>query len=373
MRWSLHGMPPTKLARVLITTAAAYAQIVAGIVILALSAHAHETCDRPLRTFVILHVVRLFVYYPLYVRHKIWPEEDETAKGLKVLRHLLEVASLVLYICGNSWVFMTETGRSSAPLLYYTSLAFVILGYLYLAVPVLVAVAGLLLFAFAYTFLPEFRMRLSKKKGADLAQISQIPLVRYTAGVELTHITSHSSPPSIHGAPSSGGPPCAAPLAAASLSATSLGVGAGRSSRRQRRRRRHGFSHIQLINPFARIAHRFTRSKRQREADAVAYKSQLAGPVPTFTPSDPEDSTCAICLGDYEEGDILRLLPCRHHMHQACVDEWLHINQTCPLCKQSVTGGPADPDPANVPAPAAPAEGCTGLPRAPNAPLATPV
>ncbi|KAJ2340680.1 hypothetical protein GGF43_006356, partial [Coemansia sp. RSA 2618] len=69
------------------------------------------------------------------------------------------------------------------------------------------------------------------------------------------------------------------------------------------------------------------------------YNSQLARPVPDFTPRDADDNVCAICLCDYEDGEILRLLPCHHHMHQACVDEWLHINQTCPLCKQSVVDG----------------------------------
>ncbi|KAJ2769382.1 hypothetical protein IWQ57_003133 [Coemansia nantahalensis] len=263
---------------------------------------------------------------------------------------------------------MSETGRLSAPRLYYTSLAFVILGYLYLVVPVLVGVGAVVFFVLTFAFSSQFRMRFTKKRGADLAQITQIPLVRYTSGVGPTHITSHSSPPSIRGAPSSSGPPQAAPLAAAALSATSLSEDANR-----RRRRRSGFSHIHIMNPFARIAHRLTRSKRQREADAAAYKSQLAGPVPSFTPSDPEDCTCVICLGDYEEDDVLRLLPCRHHMHQACVDEWLHINQTCPLCKRSVAGGPTAPDPADTPAPAVHAVGCVEPPTAAGTPLAAPV
>ncbi|KAJ2769381.1 hypothetical protein IWQ57_003132 [Coemansia nantahalensis] len=81
-RWSFRGMPPAKQARVLITTAAAYVQIVVGVVVLALSAR--ETCDRPLRTFVILHIVRLFAYYPLYLQHKIWPEEEWAARKLRV-------------------------------------------------------------------------------------------------------------------------------------------------------------------------------------------------------------------------------------------------------------------------------------------------
>ncbi|KAJ2806907.1 hypothetical protein H4R20_001507 [Coemansia guatemalensis] len=125
-----------------------------------------------------------------------------------------------------------------------------------------------------------------------------------------------------------------------------LSVGASRSDALQSttslhsgtRGRRYGFLRIQILNPFARIAHRLTRSRRQRAAEAEMYKNQLTGPVPDFAPRDPEDNVCAICLCEYDDGDILRLLRCNHHMHQGCVDEWLHINQSCPLCKQTLTG-----------------------------------
>ena len=42
---------------------------------------------------------------------------------------------------------------------------------------------------------------------------------------------------------------------------------------------------------------------------------------------------CCICLSTYEDGAELRELPCSHHFHCACVDKWLHLHATCPLCK----------------------------------------
>nr|KYP60699.1 Putative RING-H2 finger protein ATL5D [Cajanus cajan] len=47
-------------------------------------------------------------------------------------------------------------------------------------------------------------------------------------------------------------------------------------------------------------------------------------------------SSCPICLGDYKETDMLRLLPyCDHLFHLACVDPWLRFHSTCPICRKS--------------------------------------
>lgn len=45
-------------------------------------------------------------------------------------------------------------------------------------------------------------------------------------------------------------------------------------------------------------------------------------------------SSCSICLGDYKETEMLRLLPeCGHFFHLKCVDPWLMLKLTCPLCR----------------------------------------
>ncbi|XP_011628339.1 E3 ubiquitin-protein ligase At4g11680 [Amborella trichopoda] len=49
-----------------------------------------------------------------------------------------------------------------------------------------------------------------------------------------------------------------------------------------------------------------------------------------------ENAECCICLSPYEDGVDLRELPCSHHFHCACIDKWLHINATCPLCKFNI-------------------------------------
>ncbi|XP_031477901.1 RING-H2 finger protein ATL70-like [Nymphaea colorata] len=64
---------------------------------------------------------------------------------------------------------------------------------------------------------------------------------------------------------------------------------------------------------------------------------------PTLTYSEatlPRDSDipnrCAICLADYNDSDVLRLLPdCGHLFHLNCLDRWLKQHPTCPICRTS--------------------------------------
>ena len=54
----------------------------------------------------------------------------------------------------------------------------------------------------------------------------------------------------------------------------------------------------------------------------------------------PAQEACAICVDDFQEGDNMRVLPCNHHFHLKCIDEWL-INHSdlCPLCKKQLPRG----------------------------------
>ncbi|KAL7258870.1 hypothetical protein ACSBR1_004890 [Camellia fascicularis] len=49
-----------------------------------------------------------------------------------------------------------------------------------------------------------------------------------------------------------------------------------------------------------------------------------------------EDAECCICLCCYDDGTELRELPCHHHFHSSCIEKWLYINATCPLCKFNI-------------------------------------
>ncbi|CAK9183900.1 unnamed protein product, partial [Ilex paraguariensis] len=49
-----------------------------------------------------------------------------------------------------------------------------------------------------------------------------------------------------------------------------------------------------------------------------------------------DTSGCSICLADYVDANMLRQLPdCGHLFHPACIDPWLRLHPTCPICRNS--------------------------------------
>ncbi|XP_015961633.1 RING-H2 finger protein ATL5 [Arachis duranensis] len=47
-----------------------------------------------------------------------------------------------------------------------------------------------------------------------------------------------------------------------------------------------------------------------------------------------EDTQCVICLADYREREVLRIMPkCGHTFHLSCIDIWLRKQSTCPVCR----------------------------------------
>ncbi|XP_072970901.1 RING-H2 finger protein ATL66-like [Typha angustifolia] len=54
-----------------------------------------------------------------------------------------------------------------------------------------------------------------------------------------------------------------------------------------------------------------------------------------------EEIQCTVCLGEYQEKDVLRILPyCGHSFHVTCIDIWLKQHSTCPVCRVSLRDSP---------------------------------
>jgi hypothetical protein len=45
---------------------------------------------------------------------------------------------------------------------------------------------------------------------------------------------------------------------------------------------------------------------------------------------------------EFEEDDVLRCLHCGHAEHAECLDQWLAINKSCPICLSEVVDVPSD-------------------------------
>ncbi|XP_047080987.1 receptor homology region, transmembrane domain- and RING domain-containing protein 1-like [Lolium rigidum] len=91
------------------------------------------------------------------------------------------------------------------------------------------------------------------------------------------------------------------------------------------------------------------RPRNQETREFHGMSSQLVKAMPSliFTKVQEDNCTssmCAICLEDYSVGENLRVLPCRHKFHAACVDMWLTSWRSfCPVCKRDAGAGISAP------------------------------
>ena len=42
--------------------------------------------------------------------------------------------------------------------------------------------------------------------------------------------------------------------------------------------------------------------------------------------SENDQTTCVVCMCDFEVRQTLRILPCSHEFHSKCVDKWLKVS-----------------------------------------------
>ncbi|KAJ4842430.1 hypothetical protein Tsubulata_027297 [Turnera subulata] len=80
--------------------------------------------------------------------------------------------------------------------------------------------------------------------------------------------------------------------------------------------------------------------------DATSYKvigvEATAEAIDRIVSNSPETlevegELCCVCLSGLEAGEDLRVLPCLHKFHKACVERWFDgYCKTCPLCRFSM-------------------------------------
>lgn len=68
----------------------------------------------------------------------------------------------------------------------------------------------------------------------------------------------------------------------------------------------------------------------------IATSAPKSNEVGSPSQADPETAGeqlgCSICTEDFTKGEDVRVLPCNHQYHPACIDPWLlNVSGTCPL------------------------------------------
>jgi hypothetical protein len=64
--------------------------------------------------------------------------------------------------------------------------------------------------------------------------------------------------------------------------------------------------------------------------EEIIFKN-MKNKLPNDSPSD-----CSICQDTFNPNDIIKILPCKHFFHKACIAEWLtKYHHICPLCRRS--------------------------------------
>jgi hypothetical protein len=74
--------------------------------------------------------------------------------------------------------------------------------------------------------------------------------------------------------------------------------------------------------------------------DGIKRRALRSLPVEVYGCGEVIDDVCAICLGEFVDGEKVRVLPrCGHGFHVRCVDAWLVSHGSCPTCRQPVIEG----------------------------------
>ncbi|KAM0850971.1 hypothetical protein ACQ4PT_052721 [Festuca glaucescens] len=103
-----------------------------------------------------------------------------------------------------------------------------------------------------------------------------------------------------------------------------------------RRRRRHSNTHqLPVVHgPAPDEAHHGLAEMAIRALPAFRYSKAVKNNDDT----GGDTSDCAVCLGEFQEEERVRLLPgCLHVFHADCIDTWLQGNANCPLCRAAIT------------------------------------
>jgi hypothetical protein len=87
--------------------------------------------------------------------------------------------------------------------------------------------------------------------------------------------------------------------------------------------------------------HACTFEPRSSFRTSISHSSVVFRTITSFLPITsipPESGVCAICFKNSEKGDRWEELTCGHKFHPNCINPWLELRNTCPLCRKEQVG-----------------------------------
>jgi hypothetical protein len=73
------------------------------------------------------------------------------------------------------------------------------------------------------------------------------------------------------------------------------------------------------------------REQGAKDGQAPASKASMEA-MPNVE-VDEDGGDCVICLDELEVGGVAKEMPCKHRFHANCIEKWLGIHGSCPVCR----------------------------------------
>ncbi|OMJ23939.1 RING finger protein 44, partial [Smittium culicis] len=297
------------------------------ITTLALSSN--KPCDQPLKVYLALSALIAILNgsASLFTRtfsSDSYRFENNILKALFKISEICNILNFITFFLANFWLFSSVTCVRTAPILFFVSLSLIIMSYFVLIIPLLLLLCMIFCMPCVIHILSPVLQIPTKNTPAADSIINSIPLVSYSLNPPNHPPSSSSNPHSLH---------TNKEYSQASSPNTNPTNNAHTHQQQQQQQ-----SIFVLFRPFYSMAYYLSRKRNKPFSQSTSPKLLKSNSYPEFHTTD--DACCSICLADYEQDSVLRLMVCGHHFHKECLDEWLKINRICPLCKNDCLGGP---------------------------------
>ena len=77
------------------------------------------------------------------------------------------------------------------------------------------------------------------------------------------------------------------------------------------------------------------RTPPEKEGPPPAAKSAIEA-MASVEIGEGDDGDCAICLEEWVSGMIVKEIPCKHRFHGGCIEKWLGMHGSCPVCRYAM-------------------------------------